>query len=63
MTSDEWQESNAGDVLQHEVSKQTYVVVDTGLLSEGIIILSRTVSAQNPGEWTRKRKTVDAEPI
>ena len=61
MQNDEWQELNSGDVLYNKILKQTFVVVDTGLQGDGIVIVTRTFSAQNPEEWERKRKVVDVE--
>lgn len=58
MTEQEWSEVRVGDVLRHDVDGDTYVVVDT--TGGGKIILSRTLVAMNPCEWTRRRKTVDA---
>ena len=61
MTAEEWQDVSVGDVLQHDKTNMTYVVVDTSMVSEGALIISRTLTAMNPPEWTRRRKTVNAE--
>jgi hypothetical protein len=61
MTSEEWQDVSTGDVLQLDSTGMTYVVLDTSMISEGALVLSRVLTAMNPPEWTRRRKTVDAE--
>ncbi len=63
MTTEEWNDASVGDVLQLDSTGMTYVVVDTGMISEGFLIVSRTMTAQNPPEWTRMRKTVDTEEL
>jgi hypothetical protein len=61
MQSEEWSNDlNTGDVLQNKVTGQTWTVASTELEDEGFIILSKTLLAQNPEEWERRRKTVDA---
>lgn len=61
MQADEWKDLNTGDVLQNQITKQTWVVASTELEGDGVIILSKTLVAQNPEEWERRRKTVDAD--
>ena len=61
MTSDEWKEVNAGDVLQNKLTNLSFIVVDTMLQDEGILVLTRTIAAQNPEEWDRRRKVVNVE--
>jgi hypothetical protein len=61
MTSDEWKEVNAGDVLQNKITYQSFIVVDTQLQDEGMLVVTRTSVAMNPEEWDRRRKVVTVE--
>jgi hypothetical protein len=60
MQPDEWLDLNTGDVLQNKLTHDTWVVANTELEGDGIILLTKTLAAQNPEEWERKRKTVDS---
>lgn len=61
MTHEQWKEIRVGDVLQNDSSGLTFVVVDTGGYRCDEVIVSRTMTTVNPAEWTRRRKTVDAD--
>lgn len=62
MTQEEWNNASVGDVLQLDSTGMVYTVLDTSMISEGVLVLSRVLTAMNPPEWTRRRKTVDADP-